>query len=353
MSIDSNDLELVLLLVCIPLSVIIVAQILARSAEHLLLMDIPDARKCHEGAIPMVGGLAMFPVILGSVLLCDISNELIWIAVTSGIIVILGVVDDIFGLSVISRILVQALAVIIGCGAGIWIQDLGLEIFGHGADIGGWGILLTIFCVVGVTNAFNMIDGIDGLASGQAMVALVSLSVVMFVTDGVINEKDWLLILTLTNFTFFVMNMGFFPLTRIFLGDSGSMFLGFLISWTLITYSKSAEVGFNLVYALCAVTIPVVDTLAVVIKRIKEKRSPFSGDRNHLHHVLLDMNLNPKVALVVLLGVSASVNFLGIMMVKLWSPWAAIWVFGAVFFMVLAFSLNPQCVFKTRTNNNL
>ena len=295
--------------------------ILTPFAERIRLLDRPDQRKHHQNSVPLVGGLAIYLVILSAMIVLDLPDKLSWLMLSISILVAVGALDDAFELGVKVRFASQVFATCIMVGGGsFWIQDFGVDFWGL-ESVANWvGIPITIFAVVGLTNGFNMVDGIDGLASGHILVGLGSIFLTLYVTQTQIHQLDWLIMLMSAVFAFWLVNLSLTPLKRVFLGDAGSLLLGFVMAWTLIYYTQKPIASMHPVAALWCVTIPVFDTLVVIARRVKTKRSPFSADRNHFHHLLVDLGMNPRVALFLLLALAIVVNALGIWVTYATSP---------------------------------
>ena len=298
-------------------------------AQHLRLMDHPDHRKTHGDAVPMIGGIAIYLVILSAIIVLDPQDKLFWFMVSVSFLVAVGALDDAFGLGVRIRFVSQVLAtVVVIAGNSLWIRSLGIDISAIEPVFACVGIPLTIFAVIGLTNGFNMVDGIDGLASGHMLIGLGSVGITLFATHGNVYQFEWLITLMSSVFGFWLVNLSLTPLRRVFLGDAGSLLLGFVMAWTLIYYTQNPIALMHPVAALWCVTIPVFDTLIVIARRIKTKRSPFSPDRNHFHHLLVDMGMNPRMALGLILALAATVNAVGIWITYASSPLISLMVYG-------------------------
>lgn len=306
--------------------------VLTPFAERLRLLDQPDHRKRHGVAVPMVGGLSIYLVILAALLFVDPPDKLIWLIISASILVVVGALDDAFCLGVrvrfASQILASSLMIV---GASVWVRSFGIEIWSLDSIAGWLGIPLTIFAVVGLTNGFNMADGIDGLASGHMLVGLGSVGLTLYLVHGDFYHLEWFIVLMSAVFAFFVVNLSLTPLKRVFLGDAGSQLLGFVMAWTLIFYSQDPIALLHPVAALWCVTIPVFDTLVVIVRRIKNRRSPFSSDRNHLHYLLVDMEMDKRLALGSILVLAIIVNAFGIWITFAISPLAGLVVYCLLF----------------------
>jgi len=276
------------------------------------IVDKPDGvRKKHKGEISYGGGIALF---LSSIVILFASSkfslsfygqgsELTIIWLVSFIMLILGLWDDIKPLATSVRLIIQIFAswlvIII---TDVYLRDFG-NLFGLGdLYIGQIGIPLTIFMVVGVINAFNMLDGIDGLVVLVLSVASLSISLLLFME----NSSGFIFLASFSLLSFLPFNLGLFGKNwKMFLGDSGSMWLGFLTAWLLIFLSQDGIDGvFSPVTALWLILIPLIDALSTFISRIWNRKSMFLGDRSHIHHMLLDLGFKKWKVLLILLVIS-------------------------------------------------
>ncbi len=192
--------------------------------------------------------------------------------------------DDAFGIKASKRLILQGTASLALIYFGeIYIENLQISLLGIDLELGYWGIPFTIFAVVGIINAFNMIDGINGLCAGFALVALGALQIAS--GFDVANYSLVIAMGSIIGFLFY--NLGFLGIKRrVFLGDNGSTFLGFLVAWTCINYSQSSENLIKPVTCLWFVAIPLLDCLGVMISRLIKGILPFSPGRDHIHHKL-------------------------------------------------------------------
>ncbi len=192
--------------------------------------------------------------------------------------------DDAFGIKASKRLIIQSVASLALIYFGeVYIENLQISLLGINLNLGYWGIPFTVFAAVGIINAFNMIDGINGLCAGFALVALGALQIAS--GFDVANYSLVIAMGSIIGFLFY--NLGFLGTKRrVFLGDNGSTFLGFLVAWTCINYSQSSENLIKPVTCLWIVAIPLLDCLGVIIGRIIKGILPFSPGRDHIHHKL-------------------------------------------------------------------
>lgn len=325
------------------IAVILFILVLTPFAERIRLLDVPDHRKRHGVPVPLVGGLAIYLVLLSSALILEPPLSLCWLIFSTTLLVLTGLLDDAVGLGVRTRFAAEVLASgLMLMGSGFWIQSVGINLWGLNSLPTWLGVGLTLFAVVGLTNGFNMVDGIDGLASGHMMVGLISLAIALIWVFGAHPRLLWLAILISAVFAFWLVNLSLIPVKKVFLGDAGSLMLGFVMAWTLIFYTQHPVSLLNPVIALWCVTIPVYDTLVVIARRLKNRRSPFSPDRNHLHHILIDSGMSSRRVLGLILLMSAVVNTLGIWLVFAVSSEVSLMVYLVLFGTFTYGMLHPQ-----------
>ncbi|NUS37656.1 MAG: hypothetical protein HOQ02_01335, partial [Lysobacter sp.] len=300
-------------------------------ARRLGLVDQPDERKHHRGRVPLIGGLCFFlGTVVGLVYLGYIDRLVGALLVPATLIVMTGLVDDLYSLSVRSRLIVQGCAVFIVIAAtGVYLDSAG-RIFGfEDLGFGLLGIPLTIFAVIGLINAFNMLDGIDGLAASQAMVSIAAILLYAHAAFAPLGVLLLLQVLFAALVPYLCVNLGWPDGRKIFMGDAGSTLIGFLLGWSLIFLSHRGVERLAPVDALWCVALPVMDTLAVMARRVREGRSPFKPDRQHLHHLLLDAGCTPRQALLLMLAASAVLATFGAVLRGL-PQTVSLLLFGAV-----------------------
>ncbi|MEM1243437.1 MAG: MraY family glycosyltransferase [Pseudomonadota bacterium] len=265
-------------------------QILRPLALRVGLVDRPGGRKNHNHNVPLVGGIAMFVGI--SFALLSINYSLLpWRSFIAAIalLIITGILDDFHELTAKVRFLAQIFA---GGLMVIWgknyIVDFGNLLFLGNIHLGYLGMPITIFAVVGVINAMNMLDGIDGLAGCIALVQLVILAILAFFVGNIVVTK-LLLIVIAALFGFLIFNFQWprYASLKVFMGDAGSMLLGFILVWFLVALSQGQHPAARPVTMLWIMILPLFDTLRVIIERIWKKTSPFKPARDHIHYRLL------------------------------------------------------------------
>lgn len=273
-------------------------------AYRLKLLDIPKGRKDHADPTPITGGLAMAvgAMLTGLAVFNDLSLPYIAFAAGSALLIIVGMLDDKYDLRWQWRILAQTVAALIMVyGGGVQIQYLG-PVFGLGEmSLGALSVPFTVFATVGLINAVNMVDGADGLAGLLVMAALAMLMAAALYSGNIaMAQKLIILIGVVVAFLAYNMRFPWQPKARLFMGNAGSAFLGFIIAWASFRLTQNAGHPVSPVLALWFVPIPVMDTLVLMLRRLKGRRSPFAADRNHIHHLMLEGGFGPTQAAVAL-----------------------------------------------------
>ena len=282
-------------------------------ARKIGLVDRPDARKQHRGSIPLIGGLCFFlGTLVGLSYLGYIDGFVTSLLAGAVMIVAAGALDDASNLSVTSRLLVEAGAAgLVIFMSGFYVHDLGQIVGTRHIDIGLFGIPFTIIAVIGLINAFNMMDGIDGLAASMAMVCI---GAILLFDDSSWSVPGVLLMLQVlfaALIPYLFVNLGWPDGRKVFMGDAGSTLIGFILAWALI-YMSHAKVGrLNPPDVLWCVALPVMDTLAVMYRRLRAGGSPFKADRQHLHHLLCDTGMPPRLVLLTMVAVAGLLVFIG------------------------------------------
>ena len=285
------------------------------AAHRYGFLDHPDERKHHQSAIPAVGGLAMSLAIgICAVWLLAGHNSFWTMFVATFMIVAIGFLDDWKGLPVSFRFAVQgAAAVIVSVVVGVQLAQLG-DLFGLGPIVlGVSSIPLTIFAAVGVANALNLSDGMDGLAGGLALIATAFIAAAAYMS-GMTAEFDGLLILggALIGFLFFNMRFSWQQRAKVFMGDSGSLMLGFLLAWAAIRVTQGKENSLSPAAALWFFAIPLWDTVSLMVRRVRKGKSPFHPGRDHLHHILLRVGYTDSQVVRFILLVAVACGLIGL-----------------------------------------
>jgi UDP-GlcNAc:undecaprenyl-phosphate GlcNAc-1-phosphate transferase len=275
--------------------------ILIGSASRLGILDQPSARKIHDRPVPRIGGIAIAcGGLIGVLAAGGNSRTEIAFLIAAGVVVLFGVLDDRFDLGYRTKFAGQALAaVIVMAGGGVVIRSLTLE---STVTLPIWlSLSVTGLFLVGLTNAINLSDGLDGLAGGTTFLCLAALALLAYA-----GEQSSALLIAVC---FAAAVLGFLRFNTypavVFMGDSGSQLLGFTVGVVAILATQSPATAISATVPVLLLGIPILDTLSVIVQRIREGRSPFSADRNHLHHRLLGFGLDHHEAVAVIYAVQA------------------------------------------------
>jgi UDP-GlcNAc:undecaprenyl-phosphate/decaprenyl-phosphate GlcNAc-1-phosphate transferase len=284
------------------------------------LIDAPGGRKLHSGKIPLIGGLVIYAVLWLSVFwLPSFSETVFWLLTSAGVLVLVGTIDDFHHVPAFPRLLAQAAAAI------IMIYGSGLYLHSPFAEIGIQNISpeiaipITVIAIVGLVNAFNMIDGVDGLAGSITLVAILMIILGQSLF-GYLQGTSALMVFAATVLGYLAVNLTITSKKKVFLGDAGSLLLGFVVGWTLIITTQSPKPSVPTTFVIWTVALPAYDILAVMIRRILKGKSPFYADRTHLHHICLRAGLGGRQALGVMILISLMFSVLGILLTLAATP---------------------------------
>ena len=288
---------LVILLVTFLTSALLVP-LVKKIAIHVNALDIPNERKVHKVPMPRLGGLAIFlSFMLGYMLYARENTLMLSVLMGSFLIILCGIVDDINPVKARYKFIVQLIA----AGTFVIYGKLALtevSIFGLTLNfVAPWSYIVTILFVVAIMNAINLIDGIDGLAAGISSIYFITISVIALILNQM-GGLDIILAIIMAGATlgFLVHN---FPPASIFMGDTGSLFLGYIISVIALLGFKAATLT-SLIVPICILAIPIFDTLSAIIRRLLKGESIGTPDKEHFHHQLLKMKFSPKKTVLII-----------------------------------------------------
>lgn len=340
--------EIIYMIVIPFLFVLAITPFIKRVAKHIGAMDIPNERKVHKVPIPRLGGLGIYMgFILGYVLFGTMSLKMNAILIGSFIIIITGIIDDINPIPAKIKFLFQIVAASIVAFYGkILLSDL--SAFGFYIEFGIFSYPITILFIVSIINCINLIDGLDGLAAG--------LSSIYFITIGIVIV-GWMHTFELDAVITFVMlgsTLGFlchnFNPAKIFMGDSGSMFLGYMIAVIALLGFKNVTLT-TLLVPICLLAIPIMDTLFAIIRRVINKKPIGEPDKKHLHHQLLNLNISHRNTVLIIYFVD--ILFAGAMLVyMLYDRTVGVILYSILFIIVLIFVLKTNIIVEHKKNQN-
>ena len=285
-------------------------------AHKVGAIDVPkDARRMHKKPIPRLGGLAIYGGFLCSILIFgQLDETMLCVLLGAAIIVALGIFDDVLALGAKLKFVVQIVAAAIP----VCIGDLQIGLFTNlnplsdtpFVHLGILAVPATIIWIVGITNAVNLIDGLDGLAVGVSSIAAITMLAVALLTGN--------MPIAITMAALAGACIGFMPYNlnpaKIFMGDTGSTFLGYMLATVSIMglFKFYAVISFAVPFLILG--LPIFDTANAIIHRVAAGRSPMSPDRGHVHHKLIDMGFNQKQAVAILYAISATLGLTAVVL---------------------------------------
>ncbi|WP_336770483.1 MraY family glycosyltransferase [Bacillus bombysepticus] len=329
---------------------LVLTPIVKKLAIAMGAVDKPDPRKVHKGVMPRMGGLAIFgSFVLSYVSLLfftDFAFYKINMAVIFGgfIIVLTGIVDDLYQISPKKKMLGQFAAAMVVVLLDVRLEFINLPFLAEPIHFGWLSYPITIFWIIGITNAVNLIDGLDGLAAGVSAIAASSLAVISFLMGNVFIATLCIAFVgSLIGFLYY----NFHP-AKIFMGDAGSLFLGFFLSVvSLIGFKQVTVATFAIPVLLLA--IPISDTFYAMVRRKINKLPISAPDKNHLHHRLLALGFSHRKTVLTIYCMSAVFSACAI-----WMTQVALWVSIVVFFVYLVvFHFVAECLGMMKADSAL
>jgi UDP-GlcNAc:undecaprenyl-phosphate GlcNAc-1-phosphate transferase len=315
--------------------------ILVRKALiHFNVLAHPGERKMHKKAVPEGGGIAVFiTVILSSIIFLGFEPNYLGFYVGATLMFAMGLIDDIFDVRARYKLMGQIFAVVLAMYLGLTIQF----VTGQGGTVMGIGLLslpLTFLWLLGVTNAINLIDGLDGLSGGVAAIASITLGIVAL---GEGRTEVAILAFILAAATIGFLPHNFSEKKKMFIGDSGSQFLGFsLAALSLLGVTKVAAT-FTMLAPIMILAIPIFDTCYAIVRRAKNGKKIFIADRGHLHHRLVDLGFSERKAVTFIYYITVLLGFVAVFSTKM-PPKnaAALFVITVGMIVALSFMLSRQ-----------
>jgi UDP-GlcNAc:undecaprenyl-phosphate GlcNAc-1-phosphate transferase len=275
--------------------------LLAKLGARWLIIDRPGVRKVHAAPIPRVGGLAMaVGVLVAAALAIGLQAQDRWFLLAGAVLVVFGALDDRFDLDYRIKLLGQLIAVnIVVILGNVQVHAITLD---DRVVLSGWiSWPLTVFFLVGVTNAVNLADGLDGLAGGTTFLCLCAVALLSSAGD---QSAGTALCLTFAGAVLGFLRFNTYP-ASVFMGDAGSQLLGFTIGVLSVRATQNPASQVSAAIPILLLALPILDTLSVIVQRIGEGRSPFSPDKNHIHHKLLALGFGHHEAVMVIYMVQA------------------------------------------------
>lgn len=311
------DVELILVL-ALAMSMLAI-RLAMPVAARVGLVDRPGGHKQHDEHVPLVGGLGIYAAlltVLGLALLLESRGQPFYASLLLGasLLFLVGLIDDMFNLGVRVRFIAQGIAAsITALWGGVMLNDFGALVTSDVLVLGAFALPVTIFATAGVINALNMSDGIDGLSGSLSAVSLVLLAIIAFLGGADAYLKVILAMLgAVIGFLAFNMRCCGRKKAKTFMGDAGSTMLGFLFACLFVGLSQGEARAMTPVTALWFFAVPLYDTTATMIRRMWLAKSPFSADRWHLHHLLLDAGFTVPQGVAALSGLQLLLGLIGL-----------------------------------------
>lgn len=325
---------------------IVATPIIIQVARRFDIVDCPDVRKVHAEPVPRIGGVAIFISMIGlvvPVLFCRsavgevlrlLQPKMTVVLCAAGLVFFVGLMDDIRGLRVRTKLVFQVAAATAVCLANIRIESI-VVTSGWRLEFGWFSWPLTLIWIVGITNAINLTDGLDGLAAGISAITCGVLAILALHGGDIVMATVCLALLgSLTGFLLF----NFAP-ARVFMGDSGSLFLGFTIASASVLCATKIQTVVGLALPILALGIPIFDTLFSMLRRFLERRSLFAPDRNHFHHRLLALGFKQRHAVITAYVVTLFVTGLGMLMLVTRNTQTVVVFICILILLILAFRI--------------
>ena len=300
-------------------------------------VDVPkDGRRMHSVPIPRIGGLAIFIGFALTILAFCPMSKFLAVALFGGlVIVVMGVLDDIFALNALLKLAVQVAVAFFAIAEGVTIDFISLG--SKMVPLGAWSVPLTLLWIVGLTNSINLIDGLDGLACGVSIISSMSLFTVMMILGDFGSSLIIAIVIGAC--------IGFFPFNahpaKIFMGDTGAQTLGYLLSLISIEGVFKTHTVFSFLIPLSIFGLPIFDTLFAIIRRLLNGKSPFSADRGHIHHRLIDLGFGQRKSTKILYSICGILGIAAVLLtLKYYIPAVLIFISGFALFFI------SSCVYK-------
>ncbi|HKQ03888.1 MAG TPA: MraY family glycosyltransferase [Blastocatellia bacterium] len=323
---------LAVFVICTLLSFVVTRRVRNLAASRGWAATAPSGHHIHQSPVPRLGGVAIFTAFICAIALAVtvsagfaldthlVSRPVYWILGAASVVFLLGLFDDVYSAPPVAKFLVEGLAAVMLYFGGFGFFSVPLT----GGPLAGWASLaLTILWVLLITNAFNLIDGIDGLAAGSALFSTLTVFVISLASS---NSMVSILALALAGAILGFLRFNFNPAT-IFLGDSGSLFIGFMLSALALAGTQKSSTAVAVAIPVVSFGLPILETLISVIRRFMNGQPLFVGDRQHIHHKLLERGLTQRQSVIILYAVSALCGLLSLLLLNPSGPTVGIVLF--------------------------
>lgn len=322
--------------------VLLIIPLIKKVANHVNALDIPNERKVHKVPIPRLGGLGIYMgFLLGYVIFGTMSIRMNAILIGSFIIIVTGIIDDINPIPAKVKFLFQLIAAsVVAFYGDILLRDI--SAFGIYLNFGKLSYIITIFFIVGIINCINLIDGLDGLAAGLSSIYFATIGIVIISWTHTF-DLDAMLTFIMLGATLGFLYHNFNP-AKIFMGDSGSMFLGYIIAVIALLGFKNVTIT-TLLAPIALLAIPIMDTTFAILRRVINKKKIDEPDKEHLHHQLLKLNLSHRNTVLIIYLID--ILFAGAMLTyMLYNRTVGIIIYAILFIIVLIFIMKTDIIIK-------
>jgi UDP-GlcNAc:undecaprenyl-phosphate GlcNAc-1-phosphate transferase len=311
---------------------------IVRNFSHKVgAVAIPSVRKIHKHITPSGGGLAIFAGFLAAALFFNrTSPEVLGFLIGGTIITGIGLLDDIFDLPPATKFFGQILAALIVIYSGVRIEFVANPTGGGLVNLGFLSLPFTFIWIVGIANAINFIDGLDGLAAGVSGISAVTLGVVALLTG---RYDAAVLALTLAAAAFAFIPFNFSEKNKIFMGDSGSNFLGYSLAVISILGMVKVAAVFSMLIPILILAIPIFDTAFAIVRRLLSGKSPFQPDSLHLHHRIMNKGFSHKQTTFIIYTINIVLGIVAILSTQMSEGQAIYIFFAAVAVLVIGASI--------------
>lgn len=325
--------KLVILPLVAFLGTLVMTPIIRRLSSQIGAVDRPNHRKVHETIIPSSGGVAIFfSFLLATLFFNRTTPEIVGFLIGGTVITGIGLLDDIFDLPPITKFFGQVLAALIVIYSGIRVEFIANPAGGSMLNLGFLSFPFTFFWIVGIANAINFIDGLDGLAAGVSGISATTLGVVALMMG---RYDAAVLAFTLAGAAIAFLPHNFSNKQKIFMGDSGSNFLGYSLAVVSIMGMVKVAAVFSMLVPMLILAIPIFDTGFAIVRRISQGKSPFEADNRHLHHRITELGYSHKQTVGIILAVNVILGSIAVLSTMIPRNQAIILLVLTVFLLLL------------------
>lgn len=324
------DLQLILAFIAAFVTVLLVTPFVIKFAIKIGATDKPNHRKVHQKLMPRLGGLAIFIGVVVGYFVAGLQDErVLTISVGGCLVIALGIFDDIFELSAKVKFLAQIVIAGLIVSSGLTIEFITIPFVVEKMQLGIFAYPITVFWIVGITNAINLIDGLDGLAAGISSICLAAIAILAGLSGKSLILIVAVIVLASTlGFLFY----NFHP-AKIFMGDTGALFLGYCIAvLSLLGLYKSVTL-FSIIIPIIILGVPVFDTAFAIIRRLINKQPISAPDKSHLHHRIMALGLSHRNTVLVIYGFGILFSVFAILLSSA-TLWVALVILVALFLIL-------------------